>query len=55
MPSSAGSTAACIQLLFIDDHRPNVEAALARGWQAVHFTNPQALAADLARLGLLGT
>ena len=41
--------------LFIDDHRPNVEAALARGWQAVHFTNPQALAADLARLGLLGT
>lgn len=42
-------------LLFIDDHRPNVEAALARGWQAVHFTNPQALAADLARLGLLGT
>lgn len=41
-------------LLFIDDHRPNVEAARALGWQAVHFTGAPALSADLARLGLLG-
>ena len=25
--------------LLIDDHAPNVEAAIARGWQAFHFTD----------------
>lgn len=39
--------------LFIDDSLPNVEGARAAGWQAVHFASPEALAADLARHGLL--
>lgn len=35
--------------LFIDDTLPNVEAARAFGWNAVHFTSAQALRADLQR------
>ena len=27
------------QLLFLDDHQPNVEAAREAGWQAVHFVD----------------
>ncbi|TFF18057.1 HAD family phosphatase [Jiella endophytica] len=38
--------------LFIDDAEKNVEGARAAGWQAVHFTSPQALAASLKELGL---
>jgi 2-haloacid dehalogenase len=37
--------------LFIDDSERNVEAAKAVGMQALHFSTPPALAADLARLG----
>ena len=38
--------------LFIDDSLPNVTAAIAAGWQAVHFTNAKALKADLERFGV---
>lgn len=38
--------------LFIDDSLANVEGARAAGWQAVHFTEAERLAADLAALGL---
>lgn len=38
--------------LFIDDSQPNVDGAIAAGWQAVHFKNAEALKADLERLGL---
>jgi HAD superfamily hydrolase (TIGR01509 family) len=40
-------------LLFIDDHAPNVEAARAAGWRAVRFTDAQACAAHLRRMGAL--
>ena len=39
-------------ILFIDDMAANVEAALARGWDALRFTTNAALAADLAARGL---
>ena len=39
--------------LFIDDLEVNVEAARRHGWQALQFTGPQQLAADLLRLGVL--
>tara|TARA_B100001105_G_scaffold244225_1_gene225798 strand:- start:43 stop:669 length:627 start_codon:yes stop_codon:yes gene_type:complete len=42
--------AAC---LFIDDSLPNVEGAIAAGWQAVHFVDPAQLRMDLKALGLL--
>jgi len=42
------------QLLFIDDHAPNVEAAHALGWQAVQFTgDAAALERALTERGLL--
>jgi len=41
------------QLLFIDDHGPNVEAARALGWQAVQFVGPEALELALQARGLL--
>ncbi|HJV68308.1 HAD family phosphatase [Ideonella sp.] len=44
---------AAADLLFIDDHAPNVEAAQALGWQAVQFTGDAALARDLGARGLL--
>ena len=28
------------EVLYLDDHRPNVEAALARGWQAIQHASP---------------
>ena len=37
--------------LFIDDSPRNVEAARAFGWQAVQFTNAEALREDLQRFG----
>lgn len=40
--------------LFIDDSEKNVEGAKAAGWQAVHFTSPAQLRADLERHALLG-
>jgi putative hydrolase of the HAD superfamily len=39
-------------ILFIDDMPANVDAALARGWDAVRFTTNAALADDLAARGL---
>jgi 2-haloacid dehalogenase len=38
--------------LFIDDSLPNVEAARAYGWQAIHFTGADQLDAELAAYGL---
>lgn len=38
--------------LFIDDVEANVEGARAAGWQAVHFTGPSRLRADLAAFGI---
>ena len=40
--------------LFIDDSLPNVEAARAYGWNAIHYTSADALDADLAAYGLAG-
>jgi len=34
---------------FIDDHRANVDAALALGWQGLHLSEPEALASLLSR------
>ncbi len=46
------------RLLFIDDRADNIAAARARGWQALHFTDPAASPAALAELltgaGLVG-
>lgn len=39
-------------MVFIDDRTDNVDAARQLGFQAVHFTTPEALAADLSALGL---
>lgn len=39
--------------LFIDDSAANVEGARAAGWQAHHFTSPDALRRDLTDRGLL--
>jgi len=41
------------QLVFIDDHPPNVAAARAAGWDAVQFVDAGTLEADLARRDLL--
>jgi FMN phosphatase YigB (HAD superfamily) len=41
------------QILFIDDTHANVAAAIARGWDAIHFTGNAALLAELAGRGLL--
>lgn len=38
------------QLVFIDDHLPNVLAARAAGWHALHFTDAPACEAELRRL-----
>ncbi len=38
------------QLVFIDDHPGNIEAARKLGWQAIHFTSAQACADELARV-----
>jgi putative hydrolase of the HAD superfamily len=40
-------------LVFFDDHPPNVEAARALGWQALHFTTAAAARADCERHGWL--
>ncbi|HEX7739988.1 MAG TPA: HAD family phosphatase [Marmoricola sp.] len=40
-------------LLFVDDSDANVAGARAAGLQAIAFTSPQALRADLVELGLL--
>jgi 2-haloacid dehalogenase len=40
-------------LLFIDDSAKNVAGAIAAGWNALHFTSPEAFAAELKSRGLL--
>lgn len=35
--------------LFIDDSRPNIEAAAAQGFQTIHFRCPQQLGLELRR------
>jgi len=42
------------RVVYIDDLRPNVEAATALGMHGIHFTDPAALRAELATLGLVG-
>ena len=39
--------------VYIDDRRPNVEAAIALGMHGIVFTDPPALRAELARVGLI--
>jgi 2-haloacid dehalogenase len=39
--------------IYIDDLKPNVEAATAFGMQGILFTDPPALRAELVRLGLI--
>ena len=41
------------ELLFLDDHPANVNAALARDWQAVLFTDPAGARRELVARGLL--
>ena len=41
------------ELLFLDDHPVNVEAALARDWQAVLFTDPASARRELVSRRLL--
>ena len=40
------------ELLFVDDRRPNVDAAAAAGWGAVHFVGAAQLEEELVRRGL---
>jgi 2-haloacid dehalogenase len=42
------------ETVFIDDSPVNIEAAAGLGLVALHFSGPDALRADLSRLGLLG-
>ena len=39
-------------LVFVDDRRPNVEAAARAGIAAIHFESAEQLAAELRQLGL---
>jgi 2-haloacid dehalogenase len=41
------------ETVFIDDSPKNVEAARAAGLQALHFTTPEQLSADLRQFGVL--
>jgi putative hydrolase of the HAD superfamily len=41
------------ETLFIDDHEPNIVAARAAGWQALHFQSPAQCEAALVGRGLL--
>jgi putative hydrolase of the HAD superfamily len=38
-------------LLFLDDHLPNIVAARAAGWQAVHFVDAAQAQAEVDALG----
>jgi len=48
----AGLGMAPADILFIDDSVANVEAALARGWDAIRYLSNRQLIADLAARGL---
>jgi putative hydrolase of the HAD superfamily len=41
------------ELVFMDDHEPNVHAARAAGWQAFHFSSAAQAASELQQRGLL--
>ena len=41
-------------MLFIDDNPANIAAARELGWNVHHFSDAQALRADLTHRGLLG-
>jgi FMN hydrolase / 5-amino-6-(5-phospho-D-ribitylamino)uracil phosphatase len=41
------------ELIFIDDRKENVEAAVCAGMQALHFTGPEELKAALRQRGIL--
>jgi len=41
------------ELLFIDDHAPNIEAARALGWRGIHFVDIEQATAALREHGLL--
>lgn len=43
------------QLFFVDDQTRNVEAAVARGWDAVRFTAAEELRGELARRDLVAS
>lgn len=43
------------ELVFLDDHLPNVEAARAAGWRALHFTDAARAERALRELGWSGT
>lgn len=45
--------AAPSELLFIDDHLPNVQAAIACGWSAVHFSSAAQAEAELRLRGAM--
>ena len=38
-------------LLFLDDHRPNIDAARAAGWEAVHFVDAAQAEAEVVAKG----
>lgn len=38
-------------LLFLDDHLPNIVAAREAGWQAVHFVDAAQAEAEVLALG----
>lgn len=40
-------------MLFIDDNKANVDAAVSRGWHGHHFADAPTLEADLVRRGLI--
>lgn len=39
--------------VFIDDHRPNIDAARAAGWDAIHFEHAAQVEGELVARGLL--
>jgi putative hydrolase of the HAD superfamily len=51
--AAAHFQAAPSELLFIDDHPPNIAAAQAQGWDGFVFRSPTQVEAELAARGLL--
>ncbi|NRF66624.1 HAD family phosphatase [Aquincola sp. S2] len=42
------------ELVFLDDHPPNIDAARAAGWRALHFTDAERAERELRELGWSG-
>jgi 2-haloacid dehalogenase len=51
LESIGRSAADCV---YVDDNPTNAEAALALGFDAIHFRDPERLRRDLVRRGVLG-